>query len=120
VPIGVAAEPDWTVAAQPQAAILPESSAIIGPPASAGDGPIGGWLPVDLAALEQGVNALLSRLDINACGETPWAVVRLAVSVTGAWAACEIVRLRREPRPRMAAADVPGWIANGPCLEDGV
>jgi len=116
-----AVEPDPAATVQPPAPILPDSTAEAALPAhtTTGGEPIGGWLPVDVTALERGVDALLSRLDLKTDGEPRWAIVRLAVSIAGAWAAYEVVRLRRTPRPRPAAADLPGWLAGGPWPEDG-
>jgi hypothetical protein len=105
--------------AQAPAEVPPESSGDIPTeaPAAANTAPIGGWLPVDLAALERGLESLVARLSPLG-GDEPWGmtVARIGFCLMGVWAAYELVRPRHPDHGvRLALADAaPGQGGGGP------
>jgi hypothetical protein len=114
---------DSGAAARPEAQAPPEAAGGAAPaaPAATGTPPLGEWLTVDLAALERGVESLLTRLDLLGRDEPRGMTIAcVSLHLAGAWAAYELVRARRRnPGLRPAWADAaPGWGGGRPLPED--
>jgi hypothetical protein len=105
---------DSGAAVRPEAQPPPEPADGAAPaaPAAAGTSPLGGWLTVDLAALERGVETLLTRLDLLGRDEPRGMTVAcVSAHLAGVWVAYELVRARRRNpglRPAWTNA-APGW-----------
>jgi hypothetical protein len=86
---------DSAATAQPQIREIPSASlgTESGTSAISGAQPVGGRLPFDLAAIEQGAAALLSRLNPTSDKTALGAATRLVVWLAGFWVAYEFVRL---------------------------
>jgi hypothetical protein len=87
-----------------------------------GTQPVGGWITIDLSALERGVGTLLSHLDsLGAVERHTTTVARVAFLIVGIWGAYEFVRPRRRTgwTQRALAVAVMTWPGGGPWSEDG-